>query len=87
MGWGLIALYIIFPISSFVCSLISGLNDSMLKWIIPFIFGSAGILVPHIVFKGSGFDIIDLFFGLVPAAAGLITALIIRYFRNKKKRE
>lgn len=86
MAWGLLALYIILPVSSFICSLILGMTENTLKRICPFVFGAFGCVAPILVFENSGFDIISLLYAFVPAGLGLLVGLAIRQYKQKKKK-
>lgn len=76
IGYCLIFFYAIMPISTFIVSLIITLKRGYLFWLYPIIFGVLAELISFEIF--GTYDIISLFFALIPAVVGLGIGLIKR---------
>jgi hypothetical protein len=77
MGYCVLNLYIIMPLSTFIISLIISLKRGYLFWLYPILFGFLGAFIPFKIF--GTFDTIGLFFALIPALIGLGIGLTKRF--------
>ena len=83
IGYFLLFLYNIMPITTLVSSLIISIKKGYLFWIYPVFIGLLGILIPFLLTKS--FEWIGLFFAFFPALIGIIIGLIIRFIIKKYK--
>ncbi|WP_100065293.1 hypothetical protein [Miniphocaeibacter massiliensis] len=86
MGYSVIFFYIIFPISAFVTNFLSSLYGGLMKYLFTILYGVLGVAMPIIVFVGSGYNSISLYFGLIPAIPGFMIGTFIKMLKFKKYR-
>lgn len=81
MGYCVLDFYIIMPLTTLAASLIIGIKKGFLFWLYPVIAGLAGLLIPFAIFKT--FNVIAIFFALLPALIGLSVGLLIHTGKAK----
>ena len=86
MGYGLLFFYIIYPVSAFVTNFLSSLYGGLMKYLFTILYGVLGIVMPMIVFPGSGYDSLSLYFGLIPAIPGFMLGTFVKMLKFKKYR-
>lgn len=74
MGYCVLFLYTIMPLSTLIISFIISLKRGYIFWFYPLLFGFLGEFIPFKIF--GTFDVIGLFFALIPALIGLGLGLI-----------
>lgn len=74
------AQYLILPVTSLVCSILSVRRGNILGWLSPVIFAAIIIALPFIVFGRT--DLAFTAFALVPAALGYIIGGICYSIKN-----
>ena len=74
------AQYLILPLVSFICSVLSVKRGNALGWLSPIIFAAVIVLLPFIVFGKT--DLVFAVFALVPAVLGYIIGGICYSVKN-----
>lgn len=70
MGYCLLYLYTIMPLSASIISYIIGLKRGRLFWFYPIFCGFLGEFIPFKIF--GSFDIVGMVFALIPALIGIV---------------
>lgn len=85
LGYALVAMYMVLPLSALICGVLLGLRESKVKWIAPVAFGAAACLIPLLVFQYTelGFFVFIFVFSLI----GSVIGHVIRLMRNRKKKQ
>ena len=83
MGYALLSLYLILPLSSLVCSLLLGLREHWIKWTAPVLFALLASLLPLLVFGTT--DLMYFLVSIVPGIVGLLIGQLIRFVRRRRK--
>lgn len=81
LGFVVLTLYMIMPLTAFVCSLLLGLERSWIKWLAIPVFGLAGLLLPAVIF--GTWDIMGVILSAVPALAGFLIGSIVSWAKKK----
>lgn len=84
MAYSLLTFYFALPITSLICCIVIGKKDTRIKYLIPFLFGFAGTILPSFI-SHCGFDEIHLYFSIIPSAIGLLIGISIKYFKKKRR--
>lgn len=84
MGYSILYFYLLMPLLAFICSLVTGMSKSNIKWSTPIVFGAVAYLLPLAVFHAS--DIIFIYTTIIPSILGLLIGVLCRYFRQKRKK-
>lgn len=84
MGFALLTLYLLLPLTALVCGIWGGLQAASVKWLLPVAFCAAGLVLPAILFRN--FDWIGLFFAGVPAVLGMVIGSGIRALAGRRVR-
>ncbi len=82
MGYALLGLYLILPITALICSCIIGSRQTIVKWFLPVIFGGIGWILPFVVFNHT--ELLFAALAFIPSALGVILGLIIRTIKSKQ---
>lgn len=85
MGYTLLTFYLILPTTAFLCSLITAMKQTRVKWLLPVVFGGIGCVLPFIIYKDSLWDSFALFFAAIPSLLGLVIGLIVSGCNRKRK--
>lgn len=81
MGYSLIALYAILPLTALVSCIIMALNGFKGAIPVAILLSAAAFLIPFAIF--SNFDWISMFFGFVPCLIGLSIGFVVKKSKNK----
>lgn len=74
------AQYLVLPLTSFICSILSVKRGNVLGWLSPLIFAAVITALPFIVFGRT--DLVFAVFALVPAVLGYIIGGICYSIKN-----
>jgi peptidoglycan/LPS O-acetylase OafA/YrhL len=86
MGFSLLDLYLVLPITSYIGAFLLGAIRPKLFWVYPIVFAIWGTLIPHITFHYQQFMPDALAFSAIPPCAGFLFGVLINIFavRNRK---
>ncbi len=84
MGYTLLNFYFILPLAALISSILIGMRDTKIKWLIPIIFGAIGVFIPWVVFHNTNEVAVCLAF--LPSLIGILSGTAIRTLKNKRKR-
>jgi hypothetical protein len=85
IGFTVIIMWLVMPVTSFAITLILSIKDYFWKWIFPFIACAFGYIIPLVMFRNAGAAGLEpLMLSLVPALLGLGIGLLICKLRKRR---